>query len=499
MQNFRILMAEPPRSLSSALEALPTKKAGLLDHMKEIVLRFVNKKVLQFSFVHSLVWEYVQVAVLEESPKRMDELVNLMAESCLQLMSTKPGAKVVCALISHSSAKDRKRIMKTMKGHMMESLLHHSAFLPVIRLIDVTDDTINVQKTLLQEIKSTVPDVKYSASGDVLGVPVPPLVALALHAQGSKMLLRLLSPAKRHLEPDEELLFASEPTTSKKSSAARRKEHVLFLRSALVSVVAKYAELLVRSRSGCKVLMETIEAFSPASVKDAVSRVLVGLPVNQIADEEEEEEQQDLAGDDDEFIDEEGEEAGEEEEFEEGDGAEDALEEEGEEEVEEEEEADIENIEGNDFEEVDEEEDADDSTSGKAAAAPAVLLPVEEDPIAHSLLKSIVEFDKVVEGVVSETKARADVDRTLWEEEEAEGAGSVSLLILKNLQESEQVVSWCERNRPSHALSLLATVPSTKKTCKAIFKDAAVTSAIKAGVVADRSGSIKLQESIKAL
>ena len=51
----------------------------------------------------------------------------------------------------------------------MESLLHDSAFLVILRLVDVTDDTVTVQKSLLDEVKSTQPDVKYTATGDVIG------------------------------------------------------------------------------------------------------------------------------------------------------------------------------------------------------------------------------------------------------------------------------------------------------------------------------------------
>jgi len=103
----------------------------------------------------------------------------------------------MCAVITHSSAKDRKRIIKTLKGNMLESLLHDSAFLGVMRIVDVTDDTINIQKSLFDELKAVnVPD-KYTASGVLIPGQEPPWIRIAKHKNGHKLLLRLLSPTVR--------------------------------------------------------------------------------------------------------------------------------------------------------------------------------------------------------------------------------------------------------------------------------------------------------------
>jgi hypothetical protein len=104
--------------------------------------------------------------------------------------------------------------------------------------VDVTDDTVTVQKSLLEEIRSPLPDIKYTATGDVIGTPYPPLISIAKHRNGSKLLLRLLSPQSKHLEPgDETSLFASVPISSKKAPAVRRREHLAYLKSPLLQVM----------------------------------------------------------------------------------------------------------------------------------------------------------------------------------------------------------------------------------------------------------------------
>jgi len=80
-------------------------------------------------------------------------------------MTTKAGAKVATCVITFSGAKERKKILKSLKGNVAESLFHDSAHLVVMRLVDVTDDTVNVQKSLIEEIRTVQPVEKYSASG----------------------------------------------------------------------------------------------------------------------------------------------------------------------------------------------------------------------------------------------------------------------------------------------------------------------------------------------
>ena len=203
--------------------------------MRDLIQKFVDKGLLEFSYVHHLVWEYAsellrgidsvtvkgidggslgggndittEGSVKDETmtnsgdgigkKTRMDDLVNQLIDFGPKMMSTKPGSKAMTVVVTHANVKDRKRIMKTLKGHMLESLLHDSAYLVILRLVDVTDDTVTVQKSLLDEIKSPQPDIKYTATGEVIGTPLPPLVSLAHHRHGHKLLLRLLAPEHR--------------------------------------------------------------------------------------------------------------------------------------------------------------------------------------------------------------------------------------------------------------------------------------------------------------
>ena len=270
--------------------------------------------------------------------------------------------------------------MKSLKGHTLESLLHDSAFLAIMRLIDVTDDTVTVQKSLLEEIRSILPDIKYTATGDIIGIPYPPLISIAKHRNANKLLLHLLSPDKKCLEPgDETNLFSTLPLSSKKLPSVRRREHLAYLKTPLVQVCSRYALELVRCRAGSRVLEEVVRTFFPSSVLQSIARIYAGLDVE--VGEAVEEDMDEFEGEE-----EEEEEEGEEEDTEdveagEGEEEQEEDEEEGEEEGEEEEEDDAMEIEDEAAEKVE--------TTAKAIPV-AELLPIQEDPVAHILLKKIL-------------------------------------------------------------------------------------------------------------
>lgn len=515
-QKFCILLPEPPKSLRALIEALPAKESSIMDHMRDLVQKLVNKSLLEFTYVHNLLWEYAREAA--SSAGRMEDLVAQLAESAPKLLSTKPGARVMCLVISHASAKDRKRILKTLKGHVLESLCHESAYLGIMRLVDVTDDTVNVQKSLFDELRNVVPEIKYTATGEVLGTPEPPLLAIAKHRTGHKLLLRLLSPSKRHLEPDDEDLFTAENANSKKAPELRRKEHLTFLKAPLVAICAKYAEELARSRAGSRVLEEVIFVLHPRVVVDALARVFAGMEQSSSAAADEDDSAMFVDGDD--------EEDDEEEEDDDEDGDEFDM--------------DGEDEEGDEFDEdepEDEEEVAEDAEEhaqdmqaalkkgkGAGGATPAVIeeaksLPIQEDPVAHGLLKRLLQFEAAVEqkhGIVSELSSTSDssssssskkkvskksskpvgsegrmaelqallaadahsgahkddpapsVEEALWADAydcgaESEVCSSLGQYLIAYLKETDRLRAWAACNRPCFALVKLLQIPSAQK------------------------------------
>ena len=331
---------------------------------------------------------------------------------------------------------------------MLDSLLNPCAHLSIMRVVDVTDDTVGVQKALFEEIRHVSGVQKYTATGELLGGDLPPLVQVATHRTASKFLLRLLSPESRHLEPDEKELFG-ESKTSKKAAAVKRREHLAYLRQPLLLVCSKYAETLVRSPSGSKVLEGVLAAYYPTQVLGAISDVYAGLEV-QLPDDVEggdaakegsdsdgsdsDDDDEDSGSDSDEDKDEDKE--GEDEDGEDGEGAEKA------------DEADA---------ELEEEGDEEDEGKEKEEKKMEVVevLPIEEDPTAHAFLKRLLALSEAV------SSDSPDLDKSLWEDEgeaKAEGSKFAADLFEKVQNQGGEglLQRWLQCNRACFSLVALA-------------------------------------------
>lgn len=450
-------LSETPNSLKALIEVLPAKKDSLLDHMRDLCQRFVDKSLLEFSYVHQLIWEYISEC--DGLTSRLTDMVNLLADSVLKLITTKPGARLMCVIISNSTAKDRKKIMKALKGHVLESLLHDSGHLAIMRLVDVTDDTVNVQKMILDEIMATKPVLKYSASGEQINDPFPPLIKIAKHQFGRKLLLRLLSPNKRHLEPDEECLFSVESIaagTSKKSPSVRRYEHVVYLRNPLLQITSSYLHYLVTCQTGSAVLVEVISTFFPSQILTQLIEMFCGryhLPEGQNIHEE----SVIIATSDNED---------DQDEIEEAD--EDSIEDN----VENDQDSDEEEYDHNDLQEAIKE---DEETYGNDPEVPTKqrtqsnsyplpdLTALEENQIAQLLLKKILDIQSSVE------VENSSIDITLWEKRDYENDTECYYRFAQELvnalfpnDNQEILLQWIQKNRPSFILSDLLKVPSVR-------------------------------------
>lgn len=112
-KKFSILSETSPKDLVELIHSNPTKHDSIIDHMRDLIQKFVDKGLLEFTYVHHLLWEYTK-EVLGLTP-RMDELVKQLCDSVTKLATTKPGTRVCCMLASHSGAKERKRMLKVPK------------------------------------------------------------------------------------------------------------------------------------------------------------------------------------------------------------------------------------------------------------------------------------------------------------------------------------------------------------------------------------------------
>ncbi len=450
-KKFTVLMEEIPRTLQILIEKLDSSKEhSIMDHMRDLAQKFVDKGLLSFQYVHTLLWEYTlqSATYFKTNPIYMNDLINILGDSAHKLMVTKPGSKVVCYLATFANAKDRKRLMKTLKGTVLTSLLHQSAHLSIIRLVDCVDDTVTVQKLLLDEVKSTKALTKYTAAGELITSEIPPLLATINSRFGCKLLLRLLNPSKKCLEPDEEMLFDNTSNvTSKKPSLQKRKEHLVYFKNALITLCCTHTSTLLKDRSGSKIIQEFINSFCSIEVLNAIALVFVQREseckelVGEILEDDDKE--MDEEDDDEEEVDDEDEDEDEDEDAKELREADEVM---------------------NDDED---ESDTDIKSKSKAVKAKAatsneeakIELNIQEDPVAHLVLKNILKLEKQVEN----KEVDAIIDQSLWENPNKFPL-QFGLRLLTLLNENKQLLKqWLTCNRPCFILSDILQITSAKK------------------------------------
>ena len=263
----------PPPTLESNLASAPDKRDKTMDFVRNLVNKCMEKSLYGYTYFQELLAEYIDVAGATE----VRSLASVAADNVVHLISTRAGTRAAASLVTYGTAKDRKRIMKSLKGYSRSGLLHHDAYLAILRLVQLTDDTVSVQKNLLNELL-TNPNADDSSPS--------PLLEIALSGSASKLFSMVLVDGmeswKKCFDPYEHSVLTPNPMieeggkevpTSKKDDSQRRKELKKHLREPLIELCTQHTEELLRSWSGSRVLREVYTAFHPEELVGAVIKV----------------------------------------------------------------------------------------------------------------------------------------------------------------------------------------------------------------------------------
>lgn len=236
-----------------------TQKKSAVDFVQAIINKGMTKAFYGFTYFQQLFAEYIDVA----DPGDIRMISSSVADHSIHLLSTRVGTRVVAACASYGTPKDRKRICKSLKGYTSSSLLHRDAYLALLRLVQVTDDTVSIQKSVLNEILTKPKDE------DSEGCAKNGLLELAVSETGSKLFLMLLvqddESRFKYFDPYERSILEPVATikengkdvpTSKKDSDTRRKELLKHIKEDLLETCTENIEVLLKSLPGSRVLKE---------------------------------------------------------------------------------------------------------------------------------------------------------------------------------------------------------------------------------------------------
>jgi pumilio family protein 6 len=262
-------------TLKSNLESATTnnQKEGAIKFTKDIISKGITKSFFGYTFFQELFAEYIDTV----DPSDIRDIASSVADHSVHLLSTRAGTRVVAAIAAYGTPKDRKRICKSIKGYTSSSLMHRDAYLALIRLIQVTDDTVSTNKLVLNEILSAPKDEENESKQ-------PLLLDLALSDTASKFFLFLLvkdeDTRTKYFDPYERSVLESVPMikdvcTYKKAPEARRQELLKYISHGLTDMCINHADILLKSLPGSRVLKEVYNTFSSKELVDAIISVCV--------------------------------------------------------------------------------------------------------------------------------------------------------------------------------------------------------------------------------
>jgi len=112
-------------------------------------------ELLRYALVQHAVYEVVEGA-LNTGHERYgvavaDEICALLQEHIAQLVHTKYGAHLGARIVMLADAKGRKKILKALKSLFVRIAAHEHGHVVILALIDCTDDTVLISKTVFHE------------------------------------------------------------------------------------------------------------------------------------------------------------------------------------------------------------------------------------------------------------------------------------------------------------------------------------------------------------
>ncbi|KAF9622711.1 hypothetical protein IFM89_032891 [Coptis chinensis] len=257
LQLFKDLVSMKERRLADLIPKLGLSKASVLRHMASVIQPILEKGIVDHSIIHTAILEFLNIA---DKFSAADVIEQLSGPLLVRMIHTKDGSKLGMLCIKHGGAKERKKIIKGMKGHIGKTALDQYGSMVLVCMLSTVDDTKLLTKIVIRELQ-------------------PILKELVLHkGNGNDMSLDLIllkEPSKDGESSDKDVNFDSEANAvedgnigpennirmeggGKKDPAVRRLELLVNsgLAESLIDTCIASVEELIRSQFGKEVIYE---------------------------------------------------------------------------------------------------------------------------------------------------------------------------------------------------------------------------------------------------
>ncbi|KAI5415700.1 pumilio homolog 24 isoform X1 [Lathyrus oleraceus] len=182
LQLFKDLVSAKETRLLDVMSKLGLQKGSVSRHMSSVIQPILEKGIVDHSILHRVLLEYFSIA---DKSSVTDIIQQLSSPLLVRVIGTKDGAKIGVLCLKYGSAKERKKIIKGLKGHVGKTAFHQYGCMVLVSIFSVVDDTKLITKVIIRELQSILKE-------------------LVLDKNGRRPLLQLLHPnCSRYFSPDE--------------------------------------------------------------------------------------------------------------------------------------------------------------------------------------------------------------------------------------------------------------------------------------------------------
>ena len=158
---FALFKATETRSLHDILKEHPEKQEQIMTSITEVVNTLLTKGLVYLSIAHHALNEYYDNA----TPTQIREMNGLLAPEIIHTVRTKLGAQVAAKCVGYATAKERKIIIKSLKGNVAPISMEPYGHMLIVKLLSVTDDTVLLGKAVVKELMESVEDLITDGNG----------------------------------------------------------------------------------------------------------------------------------------------------------------------------------------------------------------------------------------------------------------------------------------------------------------------------------------------
>ncbi|KAL0393295.1 UNVERIFIED_CONTAM: Pumilio24 [Sesamum radiatum] len=156
LQLFKDLVTMKENRLEDVISKLQLQKSSVLRHMTSVLQPILEKGILDHSIVHRALMEYLTIA---DQSSAADVIQQLSGLFLVRMIHTKDGSRLGMLCIRHGSAKERKKIIKGMKGHVDKIAKDKFGSMVLVCIFSVVDDTKLVSKVIIRELEANLKEL----------------------------------------------------------------------------------------------------------------------------------------------------------------------------------------------------------------------------------------------------------------------------------------------------------------------------------------------------